>query len=753
MIINNRFLKIIKFFVPNIIKNKIKELLFNNYNIKSFNDKKIKKLYQWAVENKFYDYDYYKKLYKVSLGPFLTFKYFLFIGYKFNHNPSNTFSTILYYSVRPDLQINFNPLIHYYYYGQYEDNLLLNKIHNKEVDLFGFESPKFEKNFKHGFTTRKIIKELPKIYAFYLPGFHQDKFNDKYWGKGFTEWDNLKKNHKPLFDGHHYPFRPEKYYDLTDTAYIKKQCKLAKKNGIDGFYIFLYDFGHSQYPLFKIIPNLIKVLTAEGLGFCFEWANEPWTRRWDGLENNILIDQPKIPTPLNISRFVNRIHKYVRQKNYLSIDNKKYFSVYRPGYFKDDTSTMSLLKKEFRKYSIEIHLSACNTFSASKSILENPVYDSVTEYPPHPLSDNVDYHFETFKGNTNLWCYKKFILYYINYLRYYKLNKRIFRTVFPSWDNTPRKGKESNLYINCSPVNFTKLLSTAYSDEIKNKFNDKIIFVNSWNEWGEGAHLEPDLDYGYWKLNCISNIKNNFYKSYIHNLNLKKSFNNNNFKIALIHIFRIEHLHFLINLIKKHKKINFFITVPKYVSLDLELIKFDNLILKFVHNEERDFNVLYHAKYLTDIQQYKVISKMHFKNRDQTNGKFITNEESQILIKEELNLLNSINELTKNIFFCRKNWVYSNHLNSLGSNEFFLKKVCSEFKYGYNDVLTNEFITGGIWTIIDNTCAFIDFISKINYEHFQLDDFNNPNDGLYLHSLERITYYHFKQYFFNLEKI
>lgn len=736
---------------PNVIKLLNKTL--EKHKQIFLSEKKFQHFFKWAVENKYFDYSYYNSKYSLNLDPYLSFKFFIKKGFLLNHNPSQKFSSMIYYSLRPDVQKdNINPLLHFYQFGQKEDPLLVEKFSNLIIDENGFETPRKKESLElQKFTSHKNI---PKIFAFYLPGFHEDEFNNKFWGKGFTEWDNLKKNNKPLFMGHKYPLEPFDYYNLKDENIIRKQCKLAKNSGIDGFYIFLYDFGKSGHPLYSIIPKLIQILTEEKLEFCFEWANEPWTRRWDGLSEDILIDQDKNPSLKQIKNFIKRISQFLHQKNYLSIDGKKYFSIYRPNYFNNSVNIIKQIKNEFKKNKLDIHLSACKTFSVNDEILVNSDYDSITEYPPHPLTNNVDYYFQTKNfGLTNLWCYKKFFIYYAKYLQVSKhFKKRIFRTIIPSWDNTPRKGEKADLYINYSSSNFIKFLSTVISDEMKNKNKDKVIFINSWNEWGEGANIEPDKQYGYWKLNCIAKVKNNFICSELHELKNKNTFFNNNIRLALVHVYSLKDYEYLLKLINKYKIINFFVTIPKFVFNDnIKIPNCTNLIIKTVHNEERDFNVIYQSKFINNLNKFKIISKMHFKNRDQTDGRILSKNESYKLVEEQLKINSSIKVIKENKFICNQDWIYENQYNSVGSNEFFINKILSEFKYSYKEFMGQKFVTGGIWTIVDNSFAYIDFVNHIDNSNFILDNFHIPADGGYLHALERITFFHFKKYFFELK--
>jgi hypothetical protein len=707
-----------------------------------------KKLYEWSVKNRYFDYRFYNKKYLLNLDSWTAFKFFIKKGFLLNHNPSQKFSTILYYSFNPALQAKkINPLI-YYFFNQLKCINFIKKCENLIIDENGYETPEYEPNLISNSAISH--KNVPKIFALFLPGFHEDEFNNEFWGKGFTEWDNLKKNNKPLFLGHKYPLEPYTYYNLTDEKTIREQCKLAKKSGIDGFSIFLYFFPGNKFPLYSIVPKLVEILTEEGLEFCFSWANESWTRRWDGLDQDVLIAQNKELTAKEISSYLERISFFLKQKNYLTIDNKKYFAIYRPDYFNNSNTVVKQIKNELKKEKIDVHLSAQRTHNVPKDFLNESLYDSITEYPPHLLTDKANYSFKITNDQTyNVWCYKKFFLSYVNYINNCKYKKRIFRTIIPSWDNTPRKGRNSNLYVNYSSSNFKNFLSTVISDEMKNNEKDKVIFINSWNEWGEGANIEPDKNYGYWKLNCISTVKNNFTISELHDSKSANFFNNNNIRLALVHIFNLDDFQYLLKLIKKYNNINFFVTVPKFI-FNLEIPNFENLITKTVYNEERDFNVVYQSKFIKNLDKYKIISKIHFKRRNQVTNMNINIDETYRLVEDQLKINSALNETENNKFICKSDWVFKNQLDTLAKNRYFLEKLCNDFKYDYSEFVSSRFASGGIWTILDNNSAYIDFVNNIDYSNFYLSNMCEL-DGLYCHALERWCFFYFQKKSFQLE--
>jgi hypothetical protein len=745
-ILPKKIINIIKF-----IKYKINEFLLRK---KIYTRNDFNKFYDWSIENKFFDFEYYKNKYKINItSKKKIFKYYIYKGYKLLHNPSEKFSTIIYISLRPDIEELFIcPLYHLYKNQSFTDDFIKHS-QSCALDREGYESPIYEQEIK---SFKKKDNQNIKIFAFFLPGFHEDEYNNKFWKKSFTEWDNLKKNFSPLFNGHKYPFKPFEYYNLEDENIIDQQCKMAKKHGIDGFLIFLYDFNNNISPLYKIIPKLVKILTENKLEFCFMWANEPWTRRWDGYEKDVLLYQDKTASKQQISLFIKKINNFVKQKNYLTIDNKKFFSIYRPEYFINLVDVIAWLNEEFKTYDIEVHLNGCNTFSVSQKTLSQ--FDSITEYPPHPvttefkfkvpsvLNFNFSFSFKNiflniYNTTFRVYCYRRFLLFYIYYINFFQNSVRIFRTIIPSWDNTPRKGKDSQLFINYSKSNFAKFLSIVFSDEIKKDYKDKIIFINSWNEWGEGAHIQPDQDYGFWKLNTINQIKTNYQSSILHNSNSKKIFNTQNKNLILVHIYNVEDFDFIFNLTKKYKLIDFLITLPMF-KFNFNFQENENLIVKLIHNEERDFNILYQAKQILKKNNHQIISKIHFKRSHQVNKKIISKEDSYRIVEQEVKLnlsLSNKKQNKKNIFIIRKNWILQFQKNYIGRNEIILRTLLKEIKLDWDIFLNLELGSGGIWTIVDHSKTLLNLSSKIDNNKFKLDSFWEPGDGSYSHSLERIT--------------
>lgn len=350
-------------------------------------------------------------------------------------------------------------------------------------------------------TIFRLKSDDVKLIAFYLPQFHQIPENDKWWGEGFTEWTNVKKA-IPQFKGHYQPHIPGElgYYNLTNKEVMKRQIELAKQYGIYGFCFHHYWFAGKRL-LEKPVNMLIENKDLD-IPFCLCWANENWTRRWDGLDNEVLIAQKH--SPEDDINFIEDISKYFNDTRYIKIDEKPVLIVYRIELFPNPEDTIVRWRKWMEDHGYKgIYLIGAQGFAC-----KNPTkygLDAAVEFPPNGMykynyiSSQVSFKNPNFKGNIVDYSY------YVNNKLYLKEDKEkynLFKTIIPSWDNTPRRGNKSTIFYNSSPELYKQWLKDIiiYTKTKKNK-DEQFVFINAWNEWGEGAYLEPDVKYGYSYLN------------------------------------------------------------------------------------------------------------------------------------------------------------------------------------------------------------------------------------------------------------
>jgi lipopolysaccharide biosynthesis protein len=349
------------------------------------------------------------------------------------------------------------------------------------------------------FQINKPIKTDIKLIAFYLPQFHPIPENDAWWGKGFTEWTNVSKA-VPQFVGHYQPHLPGElgFYDLRLLEIQKRQIELAKNYGIHGFCYYHYWFSGKKLlsrPFQTVLEN-----PELDLPFCLCWANENWTRKWDGLENEMLIKQ--IHSAEDDLAFIADIADTLRDQRYIRIDGRPLLIIYKITLLPDPAATA----KRWREYCInagvgDLYLVAVQIFG----ITAIPAgFDALMEFPPHHLAVGAP----SLKSQLNMINpnYQGEVVdyhYIVERASAIKASSfKLFRTIFPSWDNEARKPGCGYTFANATPALFSQWLHNMVTYTQKNN-EEKLVFINAWNEWAEGAHLEPDRKYGYaWLQAC-----------------------------------------------------------------------------------------------------------------------------------------------------------------------------------------------------------------------------------------------------------
>jgi lipopolysaccharide biosynthesis protein len=350
-----------------------------------------------------------------------------------------------------------------------------------------------------------------KTIAFYLPQFHPFKENDEWWGKGFTEWSNVGKA-TPIYSRHHQPHCPIHlgYYDLRIIENMIEQAKLAKNYGIHGFSYYFYWFdGHTlmEQPLLNMLHD-----QRVDMPFCFTWANENWTRRWDGQENDILIAQKH--SIEDSGNLFTHLLKYFKDPRYILHEGRPVLIVYRP----DIIPSMAEIADLWRTLAVEagfdgLYLVGCQTFGLTDV---RPLgFDAAVEFPPHAvgspdIKSELDDVNPEFSGH----------IYDYNIVARSKINEGI--ATFPkhytcmlSWDNTARKALKSHIFANFNLAQYQDWLSSNIAKTLQQaRYTENyplFTFVNAWNEWAEGTHLEPDRKYGYAYLQATYDILQSHY--------------------------------------------------------------------------------------------------------------------------------------------------------------------------------------------------------------------------------------------------
>ncbi len=334
-----------------------------------------------------------------------------------------------------------------------------------------------------------------RLVAFFLPQFHPIRENDVWWGKGFTEWSNVVRA-EPLFPGHYQPHLPEElgFYDLRLRETRRQQIRMAKQHGIDAFCYHYYWFSGTRL-LHQPLDDMLADPESD-MPFCLCWANENWTRRWNGGDQDILIAQKyEKEDPAN---FIRDIARCLQDPRYLRVDGKPLLVVYRPQLIPD----ILIIAEEWRRHGRalglgEIHLCAALTFDNLDYAQFG--FDSGVEFPPHNRTLlGVPYVHESINF---LRPFDGSAMFYHDlanaYLRRDVQNQKVFRGVFPSWDNTARSRERALLFLNCTTANYEYwLTATIRRMREEQSTPNRLVFINAWNEWAEGCHLEPDQKFG-----------------------------------------------------------------------------------------------------------------------------------------------------------------------------------------------------------------------------------------------------------------
>jgi glycosyltransferase involved in cell wall biosynthesis/SAM-dependent methyltransferase len=440
---------------------------------------------QGLKPNPFFDPLWYARFNRQSIGPgenALT--HYVKCGWKDGCDPHPAFSISLYLEANPEVRSRKEDPLRHFLRSRGEAVRLMPDILSEPA------SAEIE--------PRDVgVKAI----ALYLPQFHPVAENDEWWGQGFTEWTNVRRG-APQFWDHYQPHVPHPdigYYDLNDASVMEKQAQMARQSGIYGFCFYYYWFDGRR--LLNMPTDRLLSSGQPDFPFCFCWANENWTRRWDGEESEVLIGQEH--SRESDERFIRDILPALRDRRYIRINGRPLIAVYRPGLLPDPKETFIHWREFCRQEGLgEVYLAS---FRTSFDLLgpEKLGLDAVVEFPPHhsevPKSNREEFPvFNDFRGQ--IYDYQKLA---DNALTHSVGDFTLFRGVMPSWDNTARMQKQGTIWAQSNPQLYCRWLHRAVLQTRRRKNPDeRLIFINSWNEWAEGAHLEPDQRHGYAWLNA-----------------------------------------------------------------------------------------------------------------------------------------------------------------------------------------------------------------------------------------------------------
>ncbi len=341
--------------------------------------------------------------------------------------------------------------------------------------------------------------------SIYLPQYHPIPENDKWWGKGFTEWTNVTKA-RPRFKGHYQPRLPADlgFYDLRLHSIMEQQAEMAKEAGIYGFCFYHYWFNGKRL-LNEPLDAMIKHKTPD-FPFMLCWANENWTRRWDGMEQDVLIKQDYSEED-DLKHIYFLIENFFSDERYIKVDGKPFLAIYRPALFPDVKRTISLWNEVVIKKGFPgLYVAYMQSFNF-KVDPNDFGFDAAIEFQPDffeaPMSVNIKGSFVA--RLLNKLNIKKSIYTKNRVLRYDQFVEHMiakpvpdygyYPCVTPSWDNSARKANATILH-GSTPGLYEKWLEATIEKFKPFSRDENFVFINAWNEWAEGNHLEPDQKWG-----------------------------------------------------------------------------------------------------------------------------------------------------------------------------------------------------------------------------------------------------------------
>lgn len=391
-----------------------------------------------------------------------------------------------------------------------------------------------EPNLTNALGTESVVDSLAhrnaKLIAMYFPQLHAIPENDAWWGKGFTDWENVKTA-VPQFEGHFQPREPlgKKYYDQSRLEVLKNQVELARQYGLYGFCHYHYWFDGKQ--LLETPTNLILATRDIDFPFCLSWANETWSRRWDGRDHHVLIAQKHPPTKESWKKHYDYLIKAWTDPRAIKIDGKPVFIIYRPLNI-DKIDEMLAFWRElaqrdglpglyfvFQKQSDLLRRNCLNSFDGifqfqpfeavnssgygNKSIQYSLFFSLVRRLP--------EFYQDILRGvRTKMTRCLSFHDYEAVWKEIVKIRPDQERTTFPGafvdWDNSSRYKQKATIFRGATPKIFSYWFEKLVESMPQRHLPEDYIFINAWNEWSEAAYLEPDEKFGYQYLEAVRDV-------------------------------------------------------------------------------------------------------------------------------------------------------------------------------------------------------------------------------------------------------
>ena len=359
-----------------------------------------------------------------------------------------------------------------------------------------------------------------RIIAFYLPQYHPFPENDEWWGKGFTEWTNVARARR-LFPGHDQPHIPADlgFYDLRMSEVREEQARLAKEAGIEGFCYYEYWFGNGK----RLMERPFEEVVASGkpdFPFCLAWANHTWYKKqWDPKspqKDKLLIEQLYPGEEDYVNHFMTLLPAF-KDKRYIRVEGKLFYVLYDALHFADVENFIKTWRRLAREHGLnDFYFVASDFNSEHREELLAKGFDAT-----HNVDHLNIYHTKNFLSKAMLTIGRKYLhipmIYKYRDCIKYMINKdccqrNVIPVILPNWDHTPRSGARGMVMTHAAPKYFKQLAMKAL-DVVKDKpEEERIIMLKSWNEWGEGNYMEPDLEYGHGYIDALADALKTYNK-------------------------------------------------------------------------------------------------------------------------------------------------------------------------------------------------------------------------------------------------
>lgn len=345
-----------------------------------------------------------------------------------------------------------------------------------------------------------------QLIAYYLPQYYEIEFNNKYWGKGHTEWTDTAKA-KPLFKDHYQPHVPADlgFYNLLMPEARKAQADMAREYGVDGFCYWHYWFGNGE----TIMEKPLQAVVGSGepdFPFCLCWANHTWH---NPSTKEIILEQKYLGEEDHIKHFYSLLPAF-KDKRYIRVNNKPIFNIFAPELLPNTSNFVDLWNELAIKEGLEgIYFIGIAQSPKALDVIYKYKLDAINtvrllDFLTHEnkYKEYIKYKFGNALHN---YSYKSALKYFVSEI---DKQENIIPTIISGWDHSPRAGRKSLILTDYTPENFEMHLKNTF--DVLSKKENKLCFIKSWNEWGEGNHLEPDLKWGLSFLETLKRVKEQY---------------------------------------------------------------------------------------------------------------------------------------------------------------------------------------------------------------------------------------------------